>query len=172
MKSAQVSRDLRGKHAGLLKIEAGVVKPSGQTEIAGRPRTTARRSANAPAKYGGITQALDRIIDSRGAPKICRMDNGPEFLSHALKEWANGHGIELRFIQPGKPSQNSFFERFNRMYRTEVLDRYVFESLDEVRTLTQEFQNHYNHVRPHRSLGKLTPVGIAVAQSKKAKSSH
>ena len=118
-----------------------------------------------------VVQALDRIIDSRGAPKICRMDNSPEFLSHALKEWADDHGIELRFIQPGKPTQNSLIERFNRTYRTEVLDRYVFESLDEVRTLTQEFQNHYNHVRPHRSLGKLTPVGFAVAQSNKAKSS-
>lgn len=118
-----------------------------------------------------VVQALDRIVDQRGAPKICRMDNGPEFIGHVLHEWANRHAIELRFIQPGKPTQNSFIERFNRTFRTEVLDRYVFESIGEARALTEEFQHHYNYVRPHRSLGKLTPVAFAVAQSNCNKSS-
>lgn len=118
-----------------------------------------------------VVQILDRLVEQRGAPKVCRMDNGPEFISQAMQEWAERHDVTLKYIQPGKPTQNSYIERFNRTYRTEVLDPYVFESIHEVRAITQEFRHHYNHDRPHRSLGKLTPFGFAVAQSKKAKSS-
>ena len=76
------------------------------------------------------------------------MDNGPEFISAALAEWAEEHNIELEFIKPGKPTQNS---------RDEILNMYVFRTLNEVRELTEKWVREYNEERPHDSLGDLTP---------------
>ena len=73
-----------------------------------------------------IVKALDELIEMRGKPKRLRMDNGPEFVSRLLTEWAKRRGIVLQFIQSGKSTQNAFIERFNRTYRTEILDCYVF----------------------------------------------
>ncbi len=73
-----------------------------------------------------IVKALDELIEMRGKPKRLRMDNGPEFVSRLLTEWAKRRGIVLQFIQPGKPTQNVFIARFNRTYRAEILDCYVF----------------------------------------------
>jgi putative transposase len=84
-----------------------------------------------PAKR--IVRALDELIEIRGKPAGLRMDNGPELISDELERWARRHGIERRFIQPGKPMQNGLIERFNRTYREEALDCYVFETLGEVR---------------------------------------
>ncbi len=75
-----------------------------------------------------------------------------------LADWAEEHGILLDLIEPGKPAQNSFIERFNRTCRTEVLDLYLFSSLSEVREITENWIRKYNEDRPHQSLGKLTPV--------------
>ena len=86
-----------------------------------------------------------------------RMDNGPEFVSAQLAGWAEQHGIDLEFIQPGKPTQNSYVERFNRTFREEVLDFYVFSRLSEVRTIVDAWVQEYNEQRPHESLGNLTP---------------
>jgi len=83
-----------------------------------------------------IIRVLERIIAWRGCPNKLRMDNGPEFISITLAEWADSHNISLEFIQPGKPTQNSYVERFNRTYRDEILNMYVFKSLLEVKTLT------------------------------------
>ena len=86
-----------------------------------------------------------------------RVDNGPELTSVLMAEWAETHSVTLEFIQPGKPTQNSFIERFNRTYREEVLDMYVFKHLSEVRNITERWIDEYNEQRPHESLGNLTP---------------
>ena len=97
------------------------------------------------------------MIAWRGYPNKLRMDNGPEFISTALAEWAEEHNIQLDFIRPGKPTQNSYVERFNRTYRDEILNMYVFKTLNEVRDITQNWLREYNEERPHDSLGDLTP---------------
>ena len=104
-----------------------------------------------------IIRVLDRLVEYRGCPKKIRMDNGPEFISVHLADWAERNGISLEFIQPGRPMQNGYIERFNRSYRTEILDRYLFRTLDEVRSLTADWMVEYNEIRPHESLGNLPP---------------
>ena len=104
-----------------------------------------------------IIRVLERIIAWRDYPQQIRMDNGPEFIATALADWTETYGIRLEFIQPGKPTQNSFVERFNRTYRDEILNRYVFKSLHQVRELTDDWIREYNEERPHESLGNLTP---------------
>ncbi len=85
------------------------------------------------------------------------MDNGPEFIPTTLAMWAEAYDIELEFIQPRKPAQNSYIERFNRTYRTEILDMYVFKTLKKVRELTDNWIREYNEERPYSSLNDLTP---------------
>ena len=112
-----------------------------------------------------VIRALDDLVELRGAPRRLRLDNGPEFISAALKDWAARHAVELIHIQPGKPTQNAYIECFNRTFRTEVLDRFVFTTLDEVRRMAEDWRHRYNHQRPHRSLGGLPPIRFAMAQS-------
>jgi len=119
-----------------------------------------------------VVRVLDRIAEQRGYPEKLRCDNGPEFISIALAGWAEEHGIHLDFIKPGKPTQNSYVERFNRTYRDEILDLYLFSSLSEVRNLTNEWIRKYNEDRPHDALGDMTPVEYLVAQKEAEISSN
>ena len=112
-----------------------------------------------------IVRALDELVELRGAPRRMRMDNGPELISDTLAKWATRHNIELLFIQPGKPMQNGYIERFNRTYREEVLNCYIFETLAEVRRMTADWLTRYNEHRPHESLGNLTPKEYLMAKS-------
>lgn len=105
-----------------------------------------------------VVRALNELIELRGKPQRIRLDNGPELVSQALAQWAKDNEVELMFTQPGKPTQNAYIERFNRSYRTEVLDCYVFESLAEVRKLTEDWLYRYNHERPHEALGRIPPI--------------
>jgi putative transposase len=100
---------------------------------------------------------LERVILERGKPSIIRTDNGPEFTSKELELWAKGNEIQIQFIQPGRPMQNGYIERFNRIYRECILDVYLFFELDQVRQLTEEWIDEYNNRRPHESLNNLTP---------------
>lgn len=104
-----------------------------------------------------VVRVLDRIAASRGYPLKMRMDNGQELISVALAQRAEEHGVMLEFIKPGKPTQNAFIERFNRTYRTEVLDFYLFRTLNEAREITERWLAEYNSERPHESLNNLTP---------------
>jgi putative transposase len=105
-----------------------------------------------------VTKVLDMIASERGYPTQVRVDNGPEFISHQMAGWAWRHAVHIQFIQPGKPAQNGFVERFNRTYREDVLDAYLFHSLDEARRITFEWLEEYNSIRPHASLGNKTPL--------------
>lgn len=117
-----------------------------------------------------VVRVLDCIVAWRGYPAKIRMDNGPEFISATLAEWADEHGVKLEFIKPGKPTQNSYVERFNRTYRTEVLDMYAFRRLSEVREITDNWIREYNEERPHDSLGDLTPREYLMAYSERENS--
>ena len=105
-----------------------------------------------------VVQSLKKLISNKGKPAQIRMDNGPEFISNEFKSWAKEQAIELLFIQPGKPAQNGFVERFNRTFRGDILDMYIFSSLPEVSELSKKWLDMYNNERPHESLKGLTPA--------------
>lgn len=111
-----------------------------------------------------VARELDQLIGYRGRPQVIRTDNGPEFL--ALESWATDKQIEIKFIQPGKPNQNAYIERFNRTYRDDLLSQYLFEDLDQVRELTARFIWEYNNIRSHDSLQKLTPRAFLLKYGK------
>lgn len=105
-----------------------------------------------------LIRVLTRLIACYGAPDAIRLDNGPEMISQAFTEWAAINGIAIRYIQPGKPNQNAFIERFNRTYRTEVLDAHLFANLQQVQAITDQWLVDYNEYRPHESLGGVPPT--------------
>lgn len=105
-----------------------------------------------------VVRILDQIVVWRGLPSRIRFDNGPELTALAVADWAEENGVELEFIKPGRPMQNGFIERFNRSYREAVLNMYVFETLEDVKTETEKWLGVYNQQRPHESLGNLSPI--------------
>lgn len=115
--------------------------------------------ASLPAEQ--VVRVLEQLLDWRGKPVRIRMDNGPELISQRLESWAREKNIELLHIQPGKPAQNAYIERFNRTYREDVLDVYLFDDLEEVRTITARWLEDYNTIRPHAALQGLPPRQFA-----------
>lgn len=107
-----------------------------------------------------VVRELERLIAWRGKPRKIRVDNGPEFIAYVLEQWAKQQGIELQFIQKGKPFQNGYMERFNRSFREEVLDAYQFTRLREAQLMANAWMWIYNNQRPHESLGYRTPVNF------------
>lgn len=105
-----------------------------------------------------VISIIDCLVTENRKPLAIRVDNGPEFIAEVLKQWCDDKNIDLQFIQPGRPMQNGFVERFNRSYRQDVLDANLFTDLSEVKMLSDEFEEDYNFHRPHQSLGDLTPV--------------
>ena len=120
--------------------------------------------------YFSITAArvisiINRLIRENRKPLAIRVDNGPEFIAELLKTWCINKEIDLQFIQPGRPMQNGYIERFNRSYRQDVLDANLFENLTQVKLLSDEFEEDYNFERPHDSLGDLPPVEYRLKNS-------
>ena len=107
-----------------------------------------------------LVRIFEKLRDQHSLPKVLRTDNGPEFLGEAFTKWAKGAGMRVQYIQPGKPNQNAYIERFNRTYREELLDQYLFKGLDEVREATYWWLIEYNEERPHDSLGDRTPAEV------------
>ena len=108
-----------------------------------------------------VIRVLERLCALRGYPKRLRTDNGPEFLADKIDRWARQHGIHWDFIEPGSPAQNAYIERFNRTYREDVLDAYLFLTLKEARTITANWMPVYNEERPHAALDGFAPIQFA-----------
>jgi len=104
-----------------------------------------------------LVEVMSLLIRESGKPLQVRVDNGPEFISSNFTHYCNKHNIEIKYIQPGKPTQNAFVERFNGSYRRDVLNAYIFYDLEQVRTVTEMWRVNYNNVRPHESLGNIPP---------------
>jgi putative transposase len=108
-----------------------------------------------------VTHVLDRIAVFRGYPKMIVVDNGPEFAGRALDEWAYRNKVELHFIEPGKPVENCYIESFNGKFRDECLNEHWFTRMELAREIIEAWRVDYNEVRPHSSLGNLTPAEFA-----------
>jgi len=110
---------------------------------------------------------MEQLAAWRGLPAAIRCDNGPELTCQTFLDWCERSGVELKYIQPGKPNQNAYIERFNRTYREELLDAYLFDDLDEVRDMTWQWLISYNEERPHDALGGIPPTVFRKQQEAK-----
>lgn len=104
-----------------------------------------------------VIRTLEQIIEWRGRPAAIRCDNDPEYISQGLVDWANEQQITLMYIQPGKPTQNAYIERFNRMVRHDWLDMHLFESTEHAQYLATEWLWTYNNERPNSAIGGVPP---------------
>ena len=107
---------------------------------------------------GRVVRVLDQLLEVYGRPEAIRLDNGPELTASLFTDWAEANQVKLMFIQPGKPNQNAFIERFNRSFRDEVLNAHLFNSISEVQQAAEEWVIDYNEYRPHESLGDVPPA--------------
>ena len=105
-----------------------------------------------------VIRNLNRIIEWRGKPQFIRVDNGPEYISGMLKLWAETLGIQMKYIQPGKPQQNAYIERYNRTVRHEWLDQNIFETIQEAQEQATSWLWTYNNDRPNMAIGGITPA--------------
>lgn len=105
-----------------------------------------------------VVAVLERLATTRGLPARIVVDNGPEFTGRALDAWAYEHGVELAFIEPGKPIQNAFIESFNGSFRDECLNQHWFTTLNDARQTIEAWREDYNQVRPHSALENRTPM--------------
>ena len=113
-----------------------------------------------------VIDVLARLVCTHGAPRYLRSDNGPEFVSRAILQWLSSSGIDTALIDPGKPWQNATNESFNDKFRDECLSLEWFRSRAEAKVLIETWRRHYNEVRPHSSLGYLTPHGVHQQRSR------
>lgn len=105
-----------------------------------------------------VIRTLERIIEWRGKPKVLRCDNGPEYISAELTNWAKKRNIRIEYIQPGKPQQNAYIERYNRTVRYDWLAHTLFESIEQVQEFATKWLWVYNNQRPNTAIGGITPA--------------
>ena len=144
-------RDERGRVLRWLVIEDEFTREGLAVE--------ARRSF----KAGDVLDVLSELMLIRGAPRHIRSDNGPELIARAIRRFLSQAGIETLYIEPGAPWQNAYAESFNSRFRDELLSQESFADLAEAKQVTGWWQNHYNHRRPHSSLGYQTPAAFAAS---------
>ncbi len=108
-----------------------------------------------------VLAVLQDAIAKHGAPEYIRSDNGPEFIARAIQDWLADNHIKTLYIDPGCPWQNGYAESFNSRFRAECLDRELLYTLSESRVVFADWRDYYNHVRPHRSLGLISPGDFA-----------
>ena len=104
-----------------------------------------------------VIRTLERIIEWRGKPKTIRCDNGPEYISQKVVDWAKAQDIKLQYIQPGNPQQNAYVERFNRTVRHEWLNQFLFNSIEHAQETATCWKWSYNNERPHTAIGGIPP---------------
>ena len=104
-----------------------------------------------------VIRELEQIGEEIGLPKYIRTDNGPEFTSKDYRQWCEKHKITRVYSEPGKPMQNGFVERFNRTFREDILDAYLFSSISQFNVLAEKWMEDYNNTHPHKSLGNKSP---------------
>ena len=115
-----------------------------------------------------VLEELTKLIERRGMPQSIRVDNGPEFIAQALKDWCEhpDRRIELLFIQTGKPNQNGYIERLNKTFREDILDSYLFDAVDQVQDFANSWIWMYNNERPHESLMHIPPTQFLLKYGK------
>jgi putative transposase len=105
-----------------------------------------------------VIRSLEQILEWRGQPKVIRCDNGPEYISDTLRSWADQRNIQIEYIQPGKPQQNAYIERYNRTVRYAWLAQTLFDTIEQVQEMATQWLWIYNNERPHMALGGITPI--------------
>jgi len=105
-----------------------------------------------------VVRSLNQIIEWRGKPRAIRVDNGPEYISGTLMNWAEKQGVRLDYIQPGNPQQNAYIERYNRTVRGEWLGQNIFETIEEAQEQATKWLWTYNNDRPNMGIGGITPA--------------
>jgi putative transposase len=114
-----------------------------------------------------VVRVLKQLEEERGLPQRVRVDNGPEFMAKVFQCYCKDK-LQIQYIQPGKPTQNAYIERLNRLFREDVLDAYLFEDLEEVSIMAEQWRQDYNRNHPHGSLGGLSPTAYKKAQRSSA----
>ncbi len=112
-----------------------------------------------------VVRVLEELKAQKRIPKQIRVDNGPEFISKVFQRWCQQQGVQILYIQPGCPTQNSYIERLNKSCRNEVLDTHIFNAMAEVEHQLSKWKYEYNYQRPHESLGNLSPINYKMAAS-------
>ena len=112
-----------------------------------------------------VIRTLNQIIEWRGKPRVLRCDNGPEYISHKLRKWADTQGIDIQYIQPGNPQQNAYIERFNRTVRYDWLSQDIFDTIEEVQHKATNWLWHYNNERPNMAIGGIPPMSKVLYNS-------
>lgn len=104
-----------------------------------------------------VVSYIRQAIEIYGKPLEIRVDNGPEFLSNLFVNFCDTEGISINYTEPGEPTQNGYVERFNKTFREDVLDAYIFSNIEEARYIAEDFREDYNEYHPHKSLGRKSP---------------